>query len=63
MSITERLLKVFEVATLLKVAKSTVWLWVKQGRIKSVRLPAAPGAKKGAAIRDSWLITSHGVRF
>jgi len=51
MSIAERLLKVSEVATLLNVGKSTVWQWVKDERIRSVRLPAKPGAKRGAAIR------------
>ncbi len=50
MSIAERFLKVSEVATLLNVGQSTVWLWVREGRIKAVRLPMAPG-KKRAAIR------------
>jgi excisionase family DNA binding protein len=46
MSIAERLLKMKEVAGMLNVAYPTLWLWVKEGRIKAVRLPSKPGAKK-----------------
>ena len=40
-----RLLKMREDATLLNVSPSTVWEWYKDGRIKSVRLPAKPDAR------------------
>ncbi len=51
MSINERLLRISQVAVLLNVGKSTVWKWTKEGRIMSVRLPAAQGSKRAGAIR------------
>lgn len=51
MSITQRYLTVTEVATLCSVSRSTAWLWVKEKRLESVRLPVKPGSKRGGAIR------------
>ena len=36
----ERLLKVKEAALILNVDRRTIWKWIKEGRIKAIRLPS-----------------------
>jgi putative resolvase len=40
MSSVGRLLRVKEAALLLNVSRKTVWKWIRDGRLKGVRLPS-----------------------